>query len=232
MQPTAVILAMALLYGVEAAACAGDCDGDGQVAINEAVQGVNIALGNTPVGACAVFDANADGAVTVNELIAAVANVLGGCAAVTPVPTPTATPGPTGDACDALRGEDGITATVNGTVYTYTTVDAFGFPVKPTALVLGGDVELTAGYLERWSLHFPNRVGTYSCSETVEPGNTYVRFLRTDLLGGITTGRGSCTLTATSVGSAWEGRFSGTIETLSGSLAELTGGCFLLHPTR
>ena len=31
--------------------CVGDCDGDGQVSINELVLGVNIALGSLPVDA-------------------------------------------------------------------------------------------------------------------------------------------------------------------------------------
>ena len=92
MRRTGVLLAAVMLIGAgPAAACTGDCDGDGQVAINEAVRGVNIALGNAPVGDCAQFDANGDGAVSVNELIAAVSNVLGGYSAATPAPTPTAT---------------------------------------------------------------------------------------------------------------------------------------------
>ena len=61
-----------VLLSDPAAACTGDFDGDGEVAINEAVRGVNIALGNAPVGDCAQFDANGDGSVAVNELIAAV----------------------------------------------------------------------------------------------------------------------------------------------------------------
>jgi hypothetical protein len=83
--------ALVALLGVSAAAagaCTGDCDGDGEVAINEAIRGVNIALGNAPVGDCAQFDANGDGSVAVNELIAAVAAVLDGCAEPTPSPTP------------------------------------------------------------------------------------------------------------------------------------------------
>lgn len=59
--------------------CAGDCNGDGVVAINELITGVNIALGNQPVSTCTAFDANADGAVRVNELITAVGHALTGC---------------------------------------------------------------------------------------------------------------------------------------------------------
>lgn len=225
------MLAGVLLYAGDAGACTGDCDGDGQVAINEAVQGVNIALGNAPVGGCAVFDVNGDGSVAVNELIAAVANVLEGCGgSATPAPTRTATPSVSAGGCDALGDEDGITGTIDGTAYTYKTIDAFGFPIKPSAIVLGGDVELMAGYLARWSLHFPNRVGTYTCSETVDAGNTYFRFLVGGPGAGITTGRGSCTLTATSVGDVWEGTFSGVLETGSGT-AQVTDGCFRVHQT-
>jgi ELWxxDGT repeat protein len=59
--------------------CAGDCNGDFRVAIDELVRGVGIALGATPVGACASFDGNADGAVSIAELIGAVNAALAGC---------------------------------------------------------------------------------------------------------------------------------------------------------
>ena len=38
--------------------CAGDCNGDGSVAINELILGVNIALGTSPLSACAAIDAD------------------------------------------------------------------------------------------------------------------------------------------------------------------------------
>ncbi len=71
------------------AQCIGDCNGDGQVTINELITGVNIALGSQPVSTCPAFDPNGDGEVTINELIAGVNNALNGCPA--PVDTPTAT---------------------------------------------------------------------------------------------------------------------------------------------
>ena len=94
-----ILLTAVLMIGAgpAAAACTGDCDGDGQVAINEAVRGVNIALGNAPVGDCSQFDANGDGSVAVNELIAAVSAVLDGCPSGTPSPTSEPTPQPTPD---------------------------------------------------------------------------------------------------------------------------------------
>lgn len=59
--------------------CVGDCNGDGAVAINELVLGVNIALGSASVLDCRVLDANRDGSVAINELITAVGNALMGC---------------------------------------------------------------------------------------------------------------------------------------------------------
>jgi hypothetical protein len=70
------------------AQCAGDCDGDGMVAINELILGVNIALGTAATTDCPSFDTDGDGMVAINELIAAVSNALNSC---TPVTTPTAT---------------------------------------------------------------------------------------------------------------------------------------------
>ena len=81
------------LAGTANAQCAGDCNGDGTVAINELIVGVNIALGSAQVSACSSFDTNGDGMVAINELIAAVNNALGGCTAgPTATATPTATP--------------------------------------------------------------------------------------------------------------------------------------------
>lgn len=62
------------------AGCAGDCNGNGAVAVNELVASVNIALGASPVEACAACDVSGDGTVSVNELVAAVNNALNGCA--------------------------------------------------------------------------------------------------------------------------------------------------------
>ena len=61
------------------AGCAGDCNGDGSVAINELIGGVNIALGSAPVASCAAVDADGDGGVAINELVSAVARALNGC---------------------------------------------------------------------------------------------------------------------------------------------------------
>jgi cysteine-rich repeat protein len=80
------------------AQCVGDCNGDGQVLVNEMVIGVNIALGVAEASACPSFDVNGDGSVGINELITGVNNLLNGCTGGTPGPTVTPTPG-TGPVC-------------------------------------------------------------------------------------------------------------------------------------
>jgi len=59
--------------------CTGDCDGNGQVVINELVSAVNIGLERAPVETCPAIDANGDDDATIDELISAVNNALNGC---------------------------------------------------------------------------------------------------------------------------------------------------------
>jgi len=60
-------------------ACAGDCNRDGFVRINELVLQVNIALGNADIAGCLAGDTNGNGTIAINELVGAVNNALGGC---------------------------------------------------------------------------------------------------------------------------------------------------------
>ncbi|HVM95074.1 MAG TPA: hypothetical protein VMT89_01740 [Candidatus Acidoferrales bacterium] len=62
-----------------AAACVGDCNGDGEVTIDELISGVNIALGTTDLSVCPAFDSNGDGEVTIDEVLTAVNSALNGC---------------------------------------------------------------------------------------------------------------------------------------------------------
>jgi hypothetical protein len=64
-----------------APACAGDCDGDGQVSIAELITGIAISLGSDALDACPAFDADGDGRVSVDELLTAVGAALGACGA-------------------------------------------------------------------------------------------------------------------------------------------------------
>jgi hypothetical protein len=81
-----------------AAACIGDCDGNGEVTVNELVTMVNISLGATPLSSCVAGDDDGSGDITINEIVAAVNNAQGGCpqapATPTPSPLPTPTPSP------------------------------------------------------------------------------------------------------------------------------------------
>ena len=87
---TAILLAT-LPHSALAQSCAGDCDLDGKVTINELITGVNITLDELAPAECPVFDRNGDGVVAINELIAAVNNALCGCGRACPTPTPTLT---------------------------------------------------------------------------------------------------------------------------------------------
>jgi hypothetical protein len=66
--------------------CAGDCDGNNQVTINELLLMVNISLGSSDISLCPAGDVTGnggvpDGEITVDELIRAVNNALGTCPA-------------------------------------------------------------------------------------------------------------------------------------------------------
>ncbi len=65
--------------------CAGDCNANGAVSIDELIVGVNVNLERADAGTCQAMDSDGDGAVAVNELIAAVNNSLRGCGVVTRV---------------------------------------------------------------------------------------------------------------------------------------------------
>lgn len=65
----------------EAVACVGDCNGDGEVTVDEVIVGVSVALGVTAADACPAFDPSGDGQVTVDEILQAVNRALTGCTA-------------------------------------------------------------------------------------------------------------------------------------------------------
>jgi len=63
----------------ETGQCAGDCDHDGQVTVDELVLGVNILLESAQLSQCPSFDVDNSGAVEVNELVLGVGNLLNSC---------------------------------------------------------------------------------------------------------------------------------------------------------
>jgi hypothetical protein len=95
----AVILSLAVhLLAAPAAAgtatetCAGDCNVDWQVGVDELVQGVGIVLGRGSLDRCPALDADGDDGIGLEELVSAVDRSLHGCGEA---PTPTATETPT-----------------------------------------------------------------------------------------------------------------------------------------
>lgn len=60
-------------------ACIGDCNGSGDVTVDDLLTMVNVALDNLQVAACEAGDGNRDGQVTVDEILAAVNRALNGC---------------------------------------------------------------------------------------------------------------------------------------------------------
>lgn len=92
---------LAATPGRAGAQCGGDCNGDGEVTVDEIITMVNIALGAAALPACPAADGNGDGQVAIDDIIGAVNNALSGCPAgptPTSTPTPTPTPPPTGPA--------------------------------------------------------------------------------------------------------------------------------------
>jgi hypothetical protein len=75
-------LVVTILVGAHpaGAACVGDCNGNGEVTVNELVSMVNIALETAPVSQCRNGDSNGDGGITVAEIVTAVTKALNGCA--------------------------------------------------------------------------------------------------------------------------------------------------------
>ena len=147
-----------LLGGVARSAsaqdCAGDCNGSDDVAINELVTCVNIALGSAAVTACSPCDVNGDGSVAINELIAAVNAALGGC---TPVGgnevCGDGQMNVAGETCDDGNNQGGDGCAANCTTETRRTTELDPARAKATAqirslaipLALSGTQVLTVG---------------------------------------------------------------------------------------
>jgi len=71
--------ATAIVQPTHADTCAGDCNADGAVTVDELLRGVVIILGESDSTDCPAIDGNGDSAVTVDELLAAVNELLAGC---------------------------------------------------------------------------------------------------------------------------------------------------------
>ena len=143
-RPTLRMLLLLLLAtvltsrGAAAQPCAGDCNGNGQVTIEELIRGVNIALGTLPATECTALDRDGGGHVTINELVAAVASALDGCARPSATPTPSAT---SGETPTATPTSDGVTRVADAVAR-----DAQGVAVQlGNQLTIEGVVTVDAG---------------------------------------------------------------------------------------
>lgn len=121
--------------------CAGDCNDDGFVRVNELVSGVNIALDRAELSTCLSFDTNNNGAVAVNELVTGVNNLLRGCPATSPSPTASNTLAPTATATLTATSPASPTATLTVTVGTSTptgtVAEATETPTATLTIVVG-----------------------------------------------------------------------------------------------
>jgi hypothetical protein len=59
--------------------CPGDCNGDGEVTVDDLIVMVNIAQGSQPVSACSPGDTNDDGEITIEEVLQGVNRALSAC---------------------------------------------------------------------------------------------------------------------------------------------------------
>jgi len=75
------VLGLLLIAAAPSPACTGDCNGDDDVAIDELMKGVNIALDLEAMNTCPVFDIGGDAQVTVYELLSGVKAAVNGCPA-------------------------------------------------------------------------------------------------------------------------------------------------------
>jgi large repetitive protein len=67
------------VFGRRYEICAGDCNRDGIVGVDDLIRGINVALGTTPVSACLAFDLNLDNSVGIDEVVTGVNSALNGC---------------------------------------------------------------------------------------------------------------------------------------------------------
>jgi hypothetical protein len=125
-----VILGLAVtLAGAQV--CPGDCNGDGEVTVDEIVLLTSVSVGTASAEACQAGNLNGDDAITIDEIIAAVDKALNGCPA-TPTATATGegTSSPTAAPTDSPTPAD--TATPSPSLSATATATPSGPPGTPT----------------------------------------------------------------------------------------------------
>jgi hypothetical protein len=111
------LVAAAMPSIAAAQVCVGDCNGDGEVTIDELVSAVGIALGIPEAPPCDAIDANHNLQVEINELVLGVNNAVNGCPPALVFLTPTegmfVLAGTAAAAISLPPGTDGDTISVN-----------------------------------------------------------------------------------------------------------------------
>jgi hypothetical protein len=155
--PAALLACILLLpCGAPARACVGDCDGSGQVTVEELVRGVGIALGNVDLSECTALDADANGEISITDLITAVNNALNGC-------PPTATPTPSASTTATWTG----TATWSPTATPTSTATPTATSTAPPTPTLGGGAISVADAVARDAQGTAVRLGQTVTTEGV-----------------------------------------------------------------
>ncbi len=146
---TAVFVAVAIAAAAQSAtptptptlpsliSCVGDCHGDDQIAVDELLSLVNIALGNAAVSTCLAGDVNHDMQITIDEILTAVNAALNGCPVTPtapPTPIPSATTTPSGAGTPIATATTTISPTASPTTTPTPTPTCFS-PTRPPLTV-------------------------------------------------------------------------------------------------
>ena len=192
------VLLLVVIVGFSAqrcvATCVGDCDGSGDVTVNEIITMVNVALGSAQLSACPPGDADGSGDITINEIIQAVNNALGMCpveqASPTPTPTTGATHTPTATAtATATQSVAPMTPTfsvastlpqIQATIFTPTCLDMSCHNATDAAGI-GMVLESGASYANLVGVIPTNDAARQAGMKRVDPGNPENSFLITKL---------------------------------------------------
>ena len=137
-----------------APSCAGDCNGDGRVTVDELIVAVSISLGTAAVADCAAADRTGSGQLTIADLIVAVNSALHGCP-----PTPTATPSVTPTRTPTRSPTETPTTTATATSTGTPTATPSETPTVPTETPTAS----------------PTDTSTFSPTSTPAPGVLTVR---------------------------------------------------------
>jgi hypothetical protein len=145
-----------------AAPCAGDCDADGAVTVDELVRAVDMALSGNGTAQCPDVDTDGNGTLTIAELVAAVGKAINGCAS------------------------NGATlAKIQSTIFTPTCAVTFCHSAQLPGSIPAGNLDLTAAksFAQLVGVASDNAAARDAGNPRVDPGNPDNSFLVIKLEG-------------------------------------------------